>query len=111
MEVNVVADGGEQLHALLKTILQRGDTKHHMAAEGNTTCGFRLLCTESMNVGGGVVEESLYHGGVLHQGHVVTAERHHEQDGPDILETTNPLPPLGSLASNVVHPSHRQASS
>lgn len=48
-----------------------------------------------------------YHGGVLHQGHVITAERHHEQHRPDVLETTNPLPPLSPLASNIVHPTQR----
>lgn len=48
----------------------------------------------------------LYHGRVLHQGHVVAAERHHKQHRPHVLEATDPLPPFGPLASDVVHPAH-----
>lgn len=54
------------------------------------------------------MERRPYHGGVFHQGHVVPAERHHEQHRPDVLETANPLPPLSSLASNIVHPKRRE---
>lgn len=70
--------------------------------------GLRLLWLVSMSICEGGTEWRPYHGGVFHQGHVVTAERHHEQHRPDILETTNPLPPLGSLASNIVHPTQRE---
>lgn len=61
-----------------------------------------------MSICEAVIDACLYHSGVFHQSHVVTAERHHKQHGPDILETANPLPTLSSLASNVIHPADKE---
>lgn len=54
----------------------------------------------------GTEPRRLYRGMVFHQGHVITAERHHKQHRPDVLEATDPLSALSPLASNVVHPTH-----
>lgn len=90
-EKDVVADGREEIHALLQSVLYREDGKWHSAF------------WESK----GVVECRSYRGMVFNQGHVVAAERHHKQHGPDILKATDPLPPLRPLASNVIHPAQR----
>lgn len=45
-----------------------------------------------------------HHGRILHQRHVVPAQSHDEQHGPDVLEAADPLPPLRPLASNVIQP-------
>lgn len=129
-EKDIVADGGEEFHALLQTILRREDnntirllqehkqqtlvilktwslrTRHNLIWRDPS--GLWLLWLESMSICEGVIECSLYHRGVFHQSHVVTAERHYKQHSPDILETTNPLPPLSSLASNVIHPANKE---
>ena len=55
-----------------------------------------------------VISRLSHHGRVLHQCHVVAAERHDEQDRPYILETANPLPPLRPLPAHIIHPLWRK---
>lgn len=41
---------------------------------------------------------------------IVLADRCQEDDGGDILETVDPLPPLGALATHIYHPGHSRRS-
>lgn len=62
-----------------------------------------VVCANGKNVG---VDSD--HGRILHQCHVVSTQSDDEQDGPDILETADPLPPLCPLASDVIQPAEER---
>lgn len=100
-EENVVADSGEEFHALLKTILQSED-RGIVSRAADATMSLKV---RSDGGGGG---GRPYHRGLLHQSHVVSTERHHKQHRPDVLEAADPLPPLSPLAAHIVHPSHTE---
>lgn len=69
-------------------------------------CLYKVSNTDcaSVNVRVAVTACNTYHRGVFHQSHVVSTQSHDKQYGSDVLETADPLPALGSLASNIIHP-------